>query len=71
MSLEEQMIARWGEKDYFTELKKFYAKHKDCSYIEYDNQLNCPIRAVYRFMPYLTFLENEKLKEEIRNINKE
>lgn len=67
MNLEKMMRQAWGtDEQYYKELEAFHERHKNATSIEYDNELNCPIRAVYTFTPLQVFYEIEMLKQKIR-----
>lgn len=65
---EQEIIRLWGDKEhYFKTLEEFYETHRNkADVIEFDNELNMPIRAVYLFAPVKVARENVDLMEKIR-----
>ncbi len=60
---EKKIIRQWGTAaEYYKYLEEFHEKHKSATFIEYDNEFKCPIRAVYVFEPLRVHVENESLK---------
>lgn len=70
--LSTQIIERWGSKEsFYAELKSFLETHRnlDCV-IEYDNELQMPIRAVYTFKPIMVAHEHIALMRAIGDANR-
>lgn len=65
-TLQQEIIDSYGEAEYFKELEEFLKNHQHqyCS-IEYDYELNMPIRAVYTFKPILVMHERIHLMKKI------
>lgn len=64
---EANVIAMWGtEKQYFTELEKFYEQHRDADRITLDNESGIPISAVYLFKPTEIYNEREAFFQKLR-----
>lgn len=65
--LATQLIKRYGEKAYYKKLEEFHRAHEKATSIEYDYELNAPIRAVYVFEPVTVLYEHLKLIEALQN----
>lgn len=63
---EQQIQEAWGTTaEYYQELETFMKQHEGASYIERDTEVNSPIRAVYYFRPYVTYMEREQLLRDL------
>lgn len=66
--LRKQIIKRWGsDAEFYQELKRFIEQHQNaqCS-IDYDNELQLPIRAVYTFPPIQVAWEHMELMRKLQ-----
>jgi len=70
-SLHDAVVNRWGTPaQFYAELERFLKKHQnlECA-IEYDNELQMPIGAVYTFPPVLVAYEHLHLMRLIHEAN--
>lgn len=71
--LIDSIIDRWGSKEeFYAELKRFLKTHQNvnCA-IEYDNELQLPIRAVYTFPPIMVAHEHIHLMKALSESNRQ
>lgn len=70
-TMQQQIIDRYGEAEYFKELEAFLKKHQgQHCVIEYDYELNMPIGATYIFKPISVVHEHLHLMKTIAEHNR-
>lgn len=71
MSKEAEIIKLWGTPQSFYNFKKeFLEEHADAHLRTFDSDGDL-VSVTYMFSPYQVWLDNESLKEAIREANKE
>tara|TARA_R110000868_G_scaffold297565_1_gene557915 strand:- start:564 stop:803 length:240 start_codon:yes stop_codon:yes gene_type:complete len=61
----------WGtDEQYYKELEAFYEKHKDAHIITVDPENDCPVEAVYKFLPHLCLIERKELLSKLSEVER-